>query len=222
MDDYDTIQNTISQESLLEEQRFAEQTQWTSDPVKRDMMFDDWTRKPAPKKGQSIWGIIIFLIGALLLFGTYYYMAPAQEAPTSSEIYEQEIMKQLGGDSASDGGTATMSKYEKMHQQLAEIQQQEEQRQAERTQFFIICAVAPVLFIGYVVYAYLRKDGDKPTARELAVVAIVTIVLAAVLYLVRMASVYLKFSADTKEQTVFLAIVAIVGAALLWGFGRRK
>ena len=73
MDDYDTIQNTQIQEAQLEAQRFAEQTQWTSDPVKRDMMFDDWKRKPAGKKGQSIWGIIIFLIAALLMFCIYYY-----------------------------------------------------------------------------------------------------------------------------------------------------
>jgi len=116
----------------------------------------------------------------------------------------------------------SQTQYDKILQQMKVCLQKKERRDNRCLCLIIVCAVAPALFVGYVVYSYLRRDGYKPRRSELVLVSVVTIFLAIVLYLSEMAYFYARFYSTTKERSIIWAFVAVMSAALLWYFGRRR
>ena len=213
---------TQFQETQLEQQRIFEQAQRFNDPVNRDVMMGDWNINSHGKEYSKWWGIVIFLVAVLLMLGAYMVFTHAQSDSQTPERYRQEIIKKMGEDSVDCMNVDSQTQYDKILQQMKVCLQKKERRDNRCLCLIIVCAVAPALFVGYVVYSYLRRDGYKPRRSELVLVSVVTIFLAIVLYLSEMAYFYARFYSTTKERSIIWAFVAVMSAALLWYFGRRR
>lgn len=212
MDNYD------NQSEQLNQQQFNQQIH---DQVMRDMVFDDWKKNTRKSRQDSRKSIIVLLIAILLFFGAYcafLWAAPSNGSNMkSSEIYQEEISKTMSEnpyESLLDDDSR--AQYDKLNQQMEEILKQEEEQKAARTRMILFCAIPPLLFLGYVVYCYAKPDGIKATPMEIFIAIVVSIVVAALLFLIHLVFFYMKFHAESNIKALFLGLVMLVAAIVLW------
>ncbi len=205
----DMMQHQIEEQQLRDQQLMNESSQWITDPVHRDMLWDDWKRKPYGKKNSQRTSLIVFLIAVLLMAGAVLTFVYAQQ-PTASEIYQQELIRQLHTDSL--GNTSDSYKaFENMNQEMDRIIQQEQEHRQTWIYILSICAIAPLAFILYMIVAYFKNKDYRPTWREVLLTAGVTVVTAVLLYVVDVFFFYMRFYAENSMRKAFMALLLFFG-----------
>ena len=221
MDNYDNSSDQLIQ------QQFDQQIH---DQVMRDMIFDDWKKNTRKTRRDSRQSIIVLLIAILLFIGAYcafLWAAPPNGSDiNSSEIYKKEMLKVLSEKHSLNDGSSEQYEsllndesrelYDEMNQKMEEIKKQEEEQKAARTRMMLICAIPPLLFLGYVIYSYAKLDGIKATPMEVFIAIVVSIAIAAVLYIIHLLFYYMRFYAESSLRALFLGVVMLVAAIVLW------
>ena len=205
----DMMQQQMEEQQLRDQRLMNESSQWITDPVHRDMMWGDRKRKPYTKKYSQRTSLIVFLIAVLLMAGAILTFVYAQK-PTSSEIYQQELIKQLHTDSL--GNTSDSYKaFENMNQEMDRVIQKEEEHRQTWIYILSICAIAPLAFVIYMIVAYFKNKDYRPTWREVLLTAGVTVVTAALLYVVDVFFFYMRFYAEDNMRKAFIVLIVFFG-----------
>ena len=209
----DMIQAQMEEQQLRDQQMMNESSQWITDPVHRDMMWNDWKRKPYTGKYSQRTSLIVFLIAVLLMAGAILTFVYAQE-PWSSERYQEELIKQLHTDSLGNLSESYQT-YEHMNQEMDRIIQQEQERRKMWIYILSICALSPLSFIIYTIVSYLKNKEYRPSMREVLLVAGVTIATAVVLYVVDVFFFYIRFYADYSTRHLIVVLIGLIGLGWL-------
>ena len=133
-------------------------------------------------------------------------------------------MAKMLGDNPYDSIMSPESReqFEKLHSQADEIQNKAEQDDTHWLYIFLICAIPPLAFVGYVVRAYSKDAAYKPTWKEVLVVSIVTVLTAVVLYFHNVLFFWLRFYANDKVKALAILLTVIIGAVMLWRYSKNK
>lgn len=214
MDDDFMMQQQV-EEQLLRDQRLTDESaRWIADPVHRDMMWDDWKKPAADGHGRRT-SLIVFLIFVLLTAGAILAFVHAQQ-PTSSELYQQELIRQLHTDSLGNLSESYKA-YERMNQEMDHVVQKEQEHRTAWLISLAMCAVSPLWFMGYVVVLYLRNKTYRPGRREVLLVAVVTIAAAIVMYVINVSFTYVRFFADRSIRDLSIVLVGLLAIGwLVW------
>lgn len=216
------------EQQLMDQQMIDQQVQWINDSVQRDILLGDWKTKRASTNNRYpiIVFLVVFLVAAFLMIAAYSITVkaapPSPEVP-SVELYRQEMAKMLG-DNPYDSVMSPESReqFEKLHSQADEIQNKAEQDDTHWLYIFLICAIPPLAFVGYVVRAYSKDAAYKPTWKEVLVVSIVTVLTAVVLYFHNVLFFWLRFYANDKVKALAILLTVIIGAVMLWRYSKNK
>ncbi len=157
--------------------------------------------------------LIVFLIAVLLMAGAILTFVYAQQ-PTSSELYQQELIKQLHTDSL--GNTSDSYKaFENMNQEMDRVIQKEEEHRQTWIYILSICAIGPLAFVIYMIVAYVKNKDYRPTWRDVLFLTGVTVVTAVVLYVVDVFFFYMRFYAEYNMRIAFIVLIVFFGLGWL-------
>ena len=174
----------------------------------------------------GIKSVIVSIAAILLLSGSYItmsYASAASSAQSSMERYQLEMKKIEGGSPYEELlDEESRAQYEKMNRQMDEILQKEEQTRTKWMYIFIICAIPPLMFMGFILYSYINDKTYRPKTKEVIVVSCVTIALGMLLYLMNVLFFYLKFYANEKIQALIVFIAMIIAAVFLYHYNKKK
>jgi uncharacterized BrkB/YihY/UPF0761 family membrane protein len=206
----DIILLQIEEQQLRDQWLMNESAQWITDEVHRDMMWGE-RKKPAAGRRSQRTSLIVFLIFVLLMAGTFFVFVHALQ-PTSAELYQQELVRQLHTDSLGNRSESYKA-YERMNQEMDHFIQKEEEHRRKLLFGLAVCALAPLWFVGYLLVQYFKDRTYRPGRREVLLVTVVTLATAIVLYVVDV-FFYIRFDADRKIRELFMVLVGL--AAIGW------